>query len=51
MHFNNVSTFFLLELKDFLNRHSGGTVVKNYPPMQEKQEMQFQSLGGEDPLE
>ena len=31
MGFNNVSIFSLLELKDFLNRHSGGPVVKNLP--------------------
>ena len=29
----------------------GGLVVKNLPGMQEKQEMQVQSLGWEDPLE
>ena len=29
----------------------GGSAVKNLPAMQELQEMQFQSLGQEDPLE
>ena len=29
----------------------GGSAVKNLPAMQEPQEMQFQSLGQEDPLE
>ena len=29
----------------------GGSVVKNLPAMQEKREMQVQSLGWEDPLE
>ena len=29
----------------------GGTVGKNPPAMQEMQQMQVQSLGGEDPLE
>ena len=29
----------------------GGSAVKNLPAMQEPQEVQFQSLGQEDPLE
>ena len=29
----------------------GGSAVKNLPAMQESQETQIQSLGGEDPLE
>ena len=29
----------------------GGSVMKDLPAMQEMQEMQFQSLGWEDPLE
>ena len=29
----------------------GGSAVKNPPAKQEPQEMRFQSLGGEDPLE
>ena len=35
------------ERQDF----SGGSTVKNLPPMQETQETQVQSLGREDPLE
>ena len=34
-----------------LQGFSAGSVVKNLPEMQENQEMQFQSLGWEDPLE
>ena len=37
----------LTELQGF----SAGSVAKNLPEMQENQEMQFQSLGWEDPLE
>ena len=42
---------FFLHLVEVLREHPSGSVVKNPPAVQDLQEMQVQSLGGEDPLE
>ena len=36
---------------EVLREHPSGSMVENPPAMQDLQEMQVQSLGGEDPLE
>ena len=40
-----------MHLVEVLREHPCGSVVKNPLAMQDLQEMQVQSLGGEDPLE
>ena len=43
--------FFFLHLVEVLREYPSGSMVENPPAMQDLQEMQVQSLGGEDPLE
>ena len=50
-NFNKFSGELLLDIPIRLRGFPDGTVVKNQPAMQEKQETQVQSLSQEDPHE